>query len=161
MHILIAKRLSVSERPIMNRVFGLVVLGVGIGFAVNAQEVAGPQGAGTPKSPKQSDLVTVRGCLRGSTLTTAFEPRQFQLTSSRELSTLLKNHSGHTEEITGRLKSGNVAGATVIKEKRGSHGRVYIGVDTRSSTPSEGVTLPVIEVRSVTHIEDNCPAAPL
>jgi hypothetical protein len=89
-------------------------------------------------------------------LTTVFEPRQFQLTSSRELSALLNKHSGHTEEITGRLKSGNVAGASVTKEKTGSQGRVYIGVGTRSSAPSEGVTLPVIEVRSVTHIEDEC-----
>jgi hypothetical protein len=145
----------------MNRVavtglVGLLVLGVGIGFAVNAQEVVGPQGDGTPKSPKQSDLVTVRGCLSGSTLTTAFEPRQFQLSSSRELRALLDKHSGHTEEITGRLKSGNPAGGTVIKEKRSSKGRVYIGVGTRSSAASEGVTLPVIEVRSVTHIENEC-----
>jgi hypothetical protein len=78
------------------------------------------------------------------------------LTSSRELSALLDKHSGHTEEITGRLKSGNVAGGSVIKEKRINKGRVYIGAGTHSSTPSEGVTLPVIEVRSVTHIENEC-----
>ncbi len=84
---------------------GLLVLGVGIGFAANAQEAVGTQGD-APKSSKESDLVTVRGCLRGSTLTTLFEPRQFQLTSSRELSALLSKHSGHVEEITGRLKVG-------------------------------------------------------
>jgi hypothetical protein len=151
----------------MNRItviglVGLLVTGVGIGGAVNAQEA--PQGGVTPQSPKQPDLVTVRGCVRGSILTTAFQPRQFQLTSSRELSALLKKHSGHTEEITGRLKSGDVAGATVTKEKSGSQGRVYVGVgkDTvkDTSTPSEDLTLPVIEVRSVTHIENSCPAAP-
>jgi hypothetical protein len=151
----------------MNRItaaclVGLLVTGVGIGGAVIAQEV--PQGAGTPQSPKQPDLVTVRGCVRGSTLTTAFKPRQFQLTASRELSALLKRHSGHTEEITGRLKSGDVAGATVIKEKSGSQGRVYVGVGkdavSDTSTPSEGLTLPGIEVRSVTHIENSCPQAP-
>lgn len=86
--------------------------------------------------------------------------RRLQLTSSRELSAFLKKHSGHTEEITGRLKSGNVAGATVIKEKSGSQGRVYIGAGTGTSAPSEGLALHVIDVRSVTHIEDDCPAAP-
>lgn len=144
-----------NRKTAVTGLVGLLVLSVGIGYAATAQQTVDTQGD-APKSSKQSDLVTVRGCLRGSTLTTLFEPRQFHLTSSRELSALLNKHSGHVEEITGRLKSGNAAGATVIKEKSGSQGRVYVGVGTRSATPSEGVTLPVIEVRSVTHIEDAC-----
>jgi hypothetical protein len=152
----------------MNRItatglVGLLVTSVGIVGVVRAQEI-GAQGGGTPPSPKEPKLVTVRGCVRGSILTTAFQPRQFQLSSSRELSAILKKHSGHTEEITGRLKSGDVAGATVIKEKSGSQGRVYVGVgkdrvkDTLAAP--EGLNLPVIEVRSVTHIENSCSGSP-
>jgi hypothetical protein len=123
--------------------------------------LVGLQAPATPKSPKQSDLVTVRGCLHGLTLTTGFEPRQFQLTGSRELSALLKQHSGHVEEITGRLKAGNVAGATVVKEKSGSKGRIYVGAGTggTGTSASETLTIPVIDVRSVAHIENRCPGA--
>jgi hypothetical protein len=125
--------------------------------------VVGLQGTDTPKQPKQADLVTIRGCLHGLTLTTTadtdFGVRQFQLTGKRELTALLKQHSGHIEEITGLLKAGKDAGEARIKEKSGSQGRVYVGVGKRATSPDSAIPTPtvsVIEVRSVTHVENHC-----
>jgi hypothetical protein len=124
--------------------------------------VVGFQGADTPKQPKPSDLVMVRGCLHGLTLTTSAAPdfdsapRQFQLNASRELSGLLKQHTGHMEEITGVLKAGKDAGAARIKEKSGSKGRIYVGAGTTPST-LEIPTASVVDVRSVRHLENRCP----
>lgn len=124
----------------------------------------GVQGADTPKSSKDTDLVTVRGCLHGSTLTTtattnsqsASAPRQFQLRSSRELAALLKKHTGHLEEVTGVLTAGRDEGAVRVKEKSGSKGRVYVGIGRDSTAIGNPAAASVIEVRSVTHVENRC-----
>ena len=125
--------------------------------------VVGLQGTDTPKQPKQSDLVTVRGCLHGLTLTTTADAdlglREFQLTGSRELTKLLKQHSGYVVEITGLLKAGKDAGDARIKEKSGSQGRVYVGVGARAISPETATASPtssLIEVRSVTNTENRC-----
>jgi hypothetical protein len=125
--------------------------------------VVGFQATDTPKQPKQSDLMIVRGCLHGLTLTTTADAelgvRQFQLSASRELTAVLKTHSGHIDEITGRLKAGKDAGEARIVEKRGSQGRIYVGVGTHShspDTPFQAPTASVIEVRGITHTEDRC-----
>ena len=126
--------------------------------------VVGFQVTDTPKQPKQSDLVTVRGCLHGLTLTTTADAdigvREFQLTAGRELTAVLKQHSGFIEEITGVLKAGKDAGDLRIKEKSGSQGRIYVGVGTRTTSPtSTEAAVPsvsVIDVRSVTHTENSC-----
>jgi hypothetical protein len=123
--------------------------------------VVGLQGTDKSKQPKQSDLMTVRGCLRGLTLTTTadadFGVRQFQLTGSREITALLKRRSGYVEEITGLLKAGKDAGEARIKEKSGSQGRIYVGIGTRTTRPeTPAPTVSVIDVRSVMHTENRC-----
>src|SRR5437762_237476 len=91
-------------------------------------------GADTPKS-KNSDLVTVRGCLHGQVLTTIDEtgtnghaPQRFNLTGDRRTLQTLKEHSSHLEEITGVLKGGPADGGVKIAEKPIDKGRIYIGV---------------------------------
>jgi hypothetical protein len=123
--------------------------------------VVGLQGTDKSKQPKKLDLMTVRGCLHGLTLTTTadadFGVRQFQLTGSRELTALLRQHSGYIEEITGLLKAGKDAGEGRIKEKSGSQGRVYVGIGTRTTGPeTQAPTVSVIDVRTVTHTENRC-----
>ena len=126
--------------------------------------VVGLQVTDTPKQPQQPDLVTVRGCIHGLTLTTTADAdlgvREFQLTGSREMKALLKQHAGHIDEITGLLKSGKDAGDARIKEKSGSQGRVYVGVGTRLTSPTTTettvLTASVIDVRSVTDTENRC-----
>src|SRR6266446_4813736 len=90
--------------------------------------------ADTPKS-KNSDLVTVRGCVHGQVLTTidetgtnAHSPQRFNLTGDRRTLQTLKEHSGHLEEITGVLKGGTADGGVKIAEKPIDKGRIYIGV---------------------------------
>jgi hypothetical protein len=125
--------------------------------------VIGLQGTDTSKPPKQSDLVTVRGCLQGLRLTTpaagslGFGPREFLLSANRETTALLKQHTGHVEEITGLLKAGKDAGATRVKEKRGRKGRVYVGAGSRTAATESPASVATIDVRSVTHIEGYCP----
>ena len=123
----------------------------------------GVQGTNPSTQPKQSDLVMVRGCLHGLTLTTLaavdFEadPRVFQLTANKDLAAQLKQHAGHVEEVTGVLKAGKDTGATRVKEKRGTNVRVYGGFGTRTSQAESPSAISTLEVRSVTHIQDGCP----
>ena len=125
--------------------------------------VVGVQGPTPSTQPKQSDLVMVRGCLHGLTLTTLaavdFEadPRVFQLTANKDLAAQLKQHAGHVEEVTGVLKAGKDTGATRVKEKRGTNVRVYGGFGTRTSQAESPSAVSTLEVRSVTHVQANCP----
>jgi hypothetical protein len=125
--------------------------------------VVGVQGTGPSTQPKQSDLVMVRGCLHGLTLTTLSaadfdaDPRTFQLTASRDLAAQLKQHTGHVEEVTGVLKAGKDTGATRVKEKRGTKGRVYGGFGSRTSRAENPGATSTLEVRGVTHVQAHCP----
>jgi hypothetical protein len=125
--------------------------------------VVGVQGTIPSTQPKQSDLVMVRGCLHGLSLTTLSavdfdaDPRVFQLTASRDLAAQLKQHTGHVEEVTGVLKAGKDTGATRVKEKRGAKGRVYGGFGTRTSRSENPSAVSTLVVRSVTHVQATCP----
>src|SRR5476649_2598489 len=107
---------------------------------------------------KASNLVTVRGCLTGLVLATPEDTdmedhsRTFDLTASRELKKLLKEHSGHMEEVTG-VVSGNTNGADLVKETQVGKNRIYIGAAKRTAPPSPSVR-PSIAVRAVTHLAD-------
>jgi hypothetical protein len=113
-----------------------------------------------PSARKASNLVTVRGCLTGLVLATPEDTdmqdhsRTFDLTASRELKKLLKEHNGHMEEVTG-VVSGNTNGADVVKEKQAGKNRIYIGAAKRTEPPNPAVR-PSIAVRAVTHVADRC-----
>ena len=68
------------------------------------------QGLSDPPAPKKSNLVTVRGCVNGRVLTVTDRSgltnsiRSFDLTGDKAMGKLLKDHSGHMEEVTGVLK---------------------------------------------------------
>jgi hypothetical protein len=122
--------------------------------------------ADTPE-PKSSDLVTVRGCVHGTDVSTVDQtgtngvaPQKFHLTGSRATLAVLKKHSGHFEEITGTLKRGTGDGGARVGEKKIDKGRIYMGV---GSAPFErpGVTSDVgatstLEIRDFVHIGDRC-----
>lgn len=122
--------------------------------------------ADTPQS-KSSNLVTVRGCVHGTGIATVDEsgtngipPQRFILTGSRATLSALKKHSGHLEEVTGRLKGGTAAGGTRVVEKPIDKGRVYMGVGTapfeRPGVASEPDAASTIEIRDFVHIGDRC-----
>jgi hypothetical protein len=122
--------------------------------------------ADTPHS-KSADLVTVRGCVHGTGITTVDEsgtngipPQRFILTGSRATLSALKKHAGHLEEVTGRLKRGTPAGGSRVVEKPIDKGRVYMGVGSapfeRPGVASEPSAASSIEIRDFVHIGDRC-----
>jgi len=122
--------------------------------------------ADTPQ-PKNSDLVTVRGCVHGTGITTVDEsgtngipPQRFVLTGSRSTLSALKTHAGHLEEVTGTLKRGAADGGTHVGEKKIDKGRVYVGVGSapfeRPGVASDAGANSTIEVRDFVHIGDHC-----
>src|SRR2546423_15235539 len=130
--------------------------------AIGITASAASQGAPRDDVQQKSDLVTVRGCLNGRTLVALYgtgssTPQRYELTGDRETMKALKAHSSHVEEITGTLKTRDPKGATRTAEKRSGKNRVYVGVAeaTPSDTPSPA-TGPLIKVKSMTHLNDNC-----
>jgi hypothetical protein len=93
----------------------VVTIGCVAGAAVDVRRA---QSAG-----KSSNLVTLRGCVEGRVLTTTDDSglgdgrHTFDLTGDKQMRALLKEHSGHIEEVTGVLKAGDGNAATMIKEK--------------------------------------------
>jgi hypothetical protein len=121
--------------------------------------------ARTPLDQKPSDVVTVRGCLDGSVLTTVDDTgvgamsHRFDLTGDKRVRRLLKDHSGHLVEITGVLKSRNADSPPMVKEKPIGKGRVYVGGGTSSAAAADGGR-PSITVRELTHLASRCSASP-
>jgi hypothetical protein len=120
-----------------------------------------------PSSKPSPNSVTVRGCVEGRVLTTTDDSsigdgrHTFDLTSEKQMRALLKEHSGHIEEVTGVLKAGDGNGTVTVKEKNvGSKGRAYVGAGRTDppspSTTSEAVVRSSISVRSLTHIANDC-----
>jgi len=120
-----------------------------------ALSIAGTTLAQTPPQSKQSDLVTVRGCLHGSEITS--EGRRFRLTGDKRLMRELKAHEDHIEEVTGRLKDGTGNGGTHIKEWQTGKTHVYAGGGNApvksAADPDASSTL---ELRDFTHIQNKC-----
>jgi hypothetical protein len=121
-----------------------------------------------PSSKSSSNSVTLRGCVEGRVLTTTDESgigdgrHTFDLTGDKQMHALLKEHSGHIEEVTGVLKAGDGNATAMVKEKNvGSKGRAYVGAGRTDppspSTTSEAVVRSSIAVRSLAHIADSCP----
>jgi hypothetical protein len=117
--------------------------------------------------PSSSDLVTVRGCVHGTGITTVDEsgtngipPQRFNIAGSRAMLSALKKHSGHLEEVTGTLKRGTGDGSTHIVEKKIDKGRVYMGVGSapfeRPGVASDAGATSTLEIRDFVHIGDRC-----
>jgi hypothetical protein len=124
-------------------------------------------GAQQSSSKSSSDSVTLRGCVEDRVLTTTDDSgigdgrHTFDLTGDKPMRALLKEHSGHIEEVTGVLKAGDGNATTMVKEKNvGSKGRAYLGAGRTdppsASSTSEAVVRSSIAVHSLTHIADSC-----
>ena len=125
--------------------------------------VSGAAYADAQKRSDQANLIMVRGCLHGRTLTTfegtdqGLTPQRFQITGNREILAVLKEHSGHVEEVTGVLKAGKGNGSVRLAEKPINKGRIYIGAGTRTSAAESPAYASTIELRQLTHVQDRCP----
>jgi len=143
----------------------LATLMIACGMATVVAASAGSQGAPRDDVQQKSDLVTVRGCLNGRTLvalygTGSITPQRYELTGDRETMKVLKVHNHHAVEVIGTLKTRDAKGATHTTEKQSGKNRVYVGVAeaTHSDTPSPAAG-PIIAVRSMKHLNDNCESA--
>jgi hypothetical protein len=131
-------------------------------FALTFAVILSPQSDVVKKS-RDSDPVTIRGCLQGKTLkvTRSDEPlgpetKSFSLHLSKALATALREHEGHEEEITGVLRhTARSMGGTKSKVMNGGRTKVTVGAaEERNTGPDEGP--PLIEVNSFRHIADLC-----
>jgi hypothetical protein len=138
-----------------------------LGCIVVASSGFAPHAADTPQSTKDSNLVTVLGCLHGLEVTTFDEtgtngvpPQRFRLTGNREMLHELKKHSGHFEEIRGTLTSGTANGGLRTSEKRIPKGRIYAGVGStpfeRPGTTSDPGATSTVQLRTFAHLADRC-----
>jgi hypothetical protein len=133
-----------------------------------------------PKSdtPTSNDVITLSGCLRGSTLVRIEETTtriiwdallvsEVALQSSRELlQTLRTNHEGHHIEVTGGAKippRPRNQPEEVQTVDLGRGGRVTIGQRRRSAAPPTQVAPtqgPIaVAVKSFKHLADACNAS--
>lgn len=125
--------------------------------------------------PKDTDVVTITGCVHGSrlklsrnttpdTVTSVVRASEYVLGGQKELLTRLKkDHDGHLEEITGTLKIPPTLDQPDIHVRTknvGDKTRVTIGTrQTAGSEPTAPLpVLPTLTVESSRHISDKCAA---
>jgi hypothetical protein len=142
---------------------------LGSAAAVCILASAAVHAADTPKTKKHSQVVAVRGCLRGRVLTTSQESggadtvahQQFTLTADRAILKQLQALSGHLIEVTGAVEGGTGQDGVRIVEKPIPKGRVYAGVGTAPvANPSQvqppPPAAPTLDVRTVADIDSRC-----
>jgi hypothetical protein len=134
------------------RIGGIVAVGVAAGRAQT-----------NPPAKTKDDVVIVRGCVTGRTLVAhptseSITPGalRYDLTGTKETMKALEAHSKHIEEITGKIKGGDVGGATRAVDKRWGKTRVYAGRSESNHETAQIASGPKIEVTAFKHIADNC-----
>ena len=137
-------------------------------LAAAAAAPAATRPSGTPQKDSR-DVVVVRGCIESGTLTSIAAADAdatgdgatgltYRIAGSRALvKQLRREHEGHTEEITGRIKGEQAPRSTVRTKQVGKIG-IVVG-----TTPGGGgqnaprvPEMPSIEVEAFKHLEDHC-----
>jgi hypothetical protein len=135
---------------------------------VRAAAPAPAQAAETPQKDSRG-LVVIRGCIESGTLTSAsggdadstgtgVAGLTYRLAGPRALvKQLRREHDGHTEEITGRIKGELAPRSTVHKKQVGKIG-VVVGAGPGVAGPNAPRVpeMPSIEVEAFRHLEDHC-----
>jgi len=125
-----------------------------------------PSGA-PPKDGR--DVVVVRGCVESGTLTSVTSADgeatgdgatglTYRIAGSRALGKQLRrDHEGHTEEITGRIKGEQAPRSTVRTTQVGKIG-VVVGAAPGGAGPNAPRVpeMPSIEVESFKHLDNQC-----
>ncbi len=118
------------------------------------------------KPPSKKNMMTLRGCLQGTTLT-KIEPREYatsappevRLNANRAMRKLLKESDGAYVDVTGTLKGyDNVAtGGLTIKDTGKTH--VYVGASERRQPEDlNRAKSPTFDVAGLTVIAPACQA---
>jgi len=133
-----------------------------------------PQPPASSKPQTKKDVVVVRGCVSGATLThaeayeyTSSVPETLRTTGSRAVRGALKEADGHTVELTGTLKGlGNQANGVLVKDTGKT--KVYVGATERRvggkaqdrTINEQPVEMPTLDVSSVKDIAPQCKLSP-
>jgi hypothetical protein len=164
--------MSETTRPLHSR--PVTGLSVGCGTAVlltsltASAALAAVQPSGTPQKEAR-DVVVVRGCVESGTLTSiaradgdatgdAAPGLTYRIAGPRALSKQLRReHEGHTEEITGRIKGEQAPRSTVRTKQMGKIG-VVVGAAPGGAGPNAPRVpeMPSIEVEAFKHLENYC-----
>jgi hypothetical protein len=124
--------------------------------------------SGTPQKDSR-DVVVVRGCVESGTLTSIAAADgdatgagatglTYRIAGSRALAKQLRReHEGHTEEITGRIKGEQAPRSTVRTTQVGKIG-VVVGTAPGGAGPNAPRVpeMPSIEVEAFKHLENHC-----
>jgi hypothetical protein len=124
--------------------------------------------SGTPQKDMR-DVVVVRGCVESGTLTSIAAAEgdatsdgaaglTYRIAGSRALAKQLRReHEGHTEEITGRIKGEQAPRSTVRTKQVGKIG-VVVGTAPGGAGPNAPRVpeMPSIEVEAFKHLENYC-----
>jgi hypothetical protein len=121
------------------------------------------------KPPKRGDVVVAKGCVKGGVLETAeltgpgesatgfLDLVTFRLTGDKKtLQEIKKEHDGHSDLITGELKTDLPTSAETRGKKIGNT-RITIGVgDRRGIMQPAPPPMPVLKVTSFEHTGVSC-----
>jgi len=126
-----------------------------------------PQEKEGNKPPRRGDIVVAKGCLRGSMLENAdlgtavggsrIGLVTYRLTGDKKtMESIRKEHDGHSDVITGELKT-DLPTSTDIHGKKVGNTRITIGVGaSRGMGPEPPPPMPVLRVKSVEHTAISC-----
>ncbi len=127
-----------------------------------------PQEKEVNKPPRRGDIVVAKGCLKGSMLenadlgtavggSRALDLVTYRLTGDKKtMESIRKEHDGHSDVITGELKT-DLPTSTDIHGKKVGNTRITIGVGaSRGMGPEPPPPMPVLRVKSVEHTAISC-----
>jgi len=152
----------------------IAILGSNAGARDQQPPASPPQSPPKPpansKSETKKNVVVVRGCISGSTLThaeaqeyTSSVPETLRTTGSGAVRGALKEANGHTVELTGTLKGlGNQANGALVKDTGKT--KIYVGVAERrpgqDRTMDQHIEVPTLDVSSLKDIAPQCKSSP-
>jgi hypothetical protein len=113
-----------------------------------------------PDTTAKKSETAIQGCLQGKTLkatkgdTSGSATRTFRLRLSKSLSTALKEHEGHEEEITGVLSDTERTMGGSKSKMVGSRTKITVGASEERNTgaPED----PELQVISFRHVAPTC-----
>jgi hypothetical protein len=121
--------------------------------------------------PKDSMLVEARGCLKGRVFTATspiehegalrgpdISGKHFRINGKKELTNQVKQHDGHTVEITGIVRKADLSNEGVGFKVGGA--RVVIGAQgsnpaTARNTPTAAM-MPTMDALTLRFVQDRC-----
>jgi hypothetical protein len=105
--------------------------------------------------PQSGDTITVTGCIAGSTIQDLDTGYTFRLKGDKALlKSIDKEHKGHSDELTGVLRSSLQTGD--MKSRQVGRTTITVGMSESRAGGAPRELNPVLEVKSITHRPATC-----